>query len=537
MCLITNLFVFRLEVFASESDYTVVKHLGSFSLSSVPWEYAATSYYTVNNNTSAPSSSPLSPNVFYTSDGVTFQYVSFKEVIILTLNKKIGVVLGDNELTDFVNEFYTDIQNAIDGSGHAAAALYTESGSFLGYAVNDISGCYYSANPVSSSPVNIPSEYVNNVYNCYNYFVSINSDESAYFVYHPVSSGTVTSNWGSSQSSLDRLQVLQSFLGSYSADDYIILTTKFFTDLNIYAVGDSYWKACSNEYIFVSYNTTMYDSFVSNFSEGFNDVDYNTLNGGSTDTGILIYAYDNGNVVSSLPGTSVSSFSVSNLSSQSSFVIQTAYSDYEVRQPISNVDFTVYRTYQDYEDININQSYNQGSFNTNSFNTFNPSSDNSFSATGQQVSQAVTTNGNIYSSMSNDFYNYVSNGNIDNSSIVTETTNIVNNYYGDNPDNPDNPDHPDNPDNPDTPLDWSDFIELLKHLLEAIGAIIVGIFEGLLSLITQVLEAIGSVVSNLDGFTDFLSALFGFLPSPVPEVIAAGFSLCILCAVIKFLRG
>ena len=72
---------------------------------------------------------------------------------------------------------------------------------------------------------------------------------------------------------------------------------------------------------------------------------------------------------------------------------------------------------------------------------------------------------------------------------------------------------------------------------EAIGAVIVGIFEGLISMITQVLQAIANIISNLGGFTDFLSALFGFLPSPVPEVLAAGFSLCVLCAVIKFLRG
>ena len=44
-------------------------------------------------------------------------------------------------------------------------------------------------------------------------------------------------------------------------------------------------------------------------------------------------------------------------------------------------------------------------------------------------------------------------------------------------------------------------------------------------------------MEDMDGMSDFFSSLFAWLPDPVPQILGAGFGICLICGIIKFIRG
>ena len=85
---------------------------------------------------------------------------------------------------------------------------------------------------------------------------------------------------------------------------------------------------------------------------------------------------------------------------------------------------------------------------------------------------------------------------------------------------------------------------LIEKLLSGRGSVVSGIIKGLLSLLTQAVEAIsgigelftsfvGSLVGLWGGFTSFLSAVFPFLPAEFITIVELGLILMIAAAVFK----
>lgn len=85
---------------------------------------------------------------------------------------------------------------------------------------------------------------------------------------------------------------------------------------------------------------------------------------------------------------------------------------------------------------------------------------------------------------------------------------------------------------------------LIEKLLSGLGSVVSGIIKGLLSLLTQAVEAIsgigelftsfvGSLVGLWGGFTSFLSAVFPFLPAEFITIVELGLILMIAAAVFK----
>ena len=490
-------------------------------------------YFTVQDATGIPRSSVGGPVYYYTVDNTTFQSVNGGDLLMLILNRGVGLVLQPEKAATLIQAFFSEITGATS-SGFIEGALYDSNDTFLGYALDNINGLYYSASPVEANEITVPSEMTNNVYNFYEYYILNNPETIPYFNYHcDITTSQILNNYSDNYSS--SLQYVQSFLESNYSSTIMSLT---YQNSKYTLLGTNNWNYAFVESpnVAVAQSTSDFDSFVIAFNiiDSFNCSSF--LPYTSVPNRIVYRLYDsslnNYITIDDFYYISSSGISSSSGSMNSNYLGYSQYGRYPYF-PIGQ-DMTFYRSLSDYQTINVTQTYTPSTFITDSYNSYSTSNDNSISTSINQISNSVSNNSSSYSSTSSSYYNYVDNGYVDNSSIVTNTTTVINNYYNDDNGGGGGGD---DPSNPDTPLDWSDFIELLKHLLEALGAIIVGIFEGLLSLITQVLEAIASIVSNLDGFTEFLSALFGFLPSPVPEVIAAGFSLCILCAVIKFLRG
>lgn len=528
MCLITNLFVFRLQVFAEVSqDRIVVGHGGSFGV--IGFNYSMhQKYFTIQDATGIPVSSVTGPVYYYTVDNTTFQSVNGGDLLMLILNRGVGLVLQPEKAAALIQGFFSEITGATS-SGFIEGALYDSNDTFLGYALDNINGLYYSPSPVDANEITVPSEMTNNVYNYYEYYILENPETVPYFTFHGPDKTSILNNLSFSDTTIvnDFSDYLDANFGSVNVS--LLHGANGYMPAMKY--GNYYRCASFDDVCMVSSSTSSYDAFCVGHNISTNDFSYTSLLTSSS-WGFECDVLDSN--FEKYDDTTCTIFDTNGTTTGTMYRYFVVFGNQygSMFFPFGK-DVTIYRDMSTFNQVNVTKTYSPTTYITDSFNSYNTSNDNSISTSVNQITNSVSNNSSSYSSSSSSYYNYVDNGYVDNSSMITNTTTVINNYYNDD----NGGGGGDNPSDPDSPLDWSDLIELLKNLLEAIGAVIVGIFEGLISMITQVLDAIGSIVSNLDGFTEFLSALFGFLPSPVPEVIAAGFSLCILCAVIKFLRG
>lgn len=89
------------------------------------------------------------------------------------------------------------------------------------------------------------------------------------------------------------------------------------------------------------------------------------------------------------------------------------------------------------------------------------------------------------------------------------------------------------------------FDDIISGIASGVGSIIKGIFSIVKQLVDAVADAIASITKSITdlssllktGFTDFLSAVFPFLPQEFITILIAGLSLFLLGVTIKILRG
>lgn len=99
----------------------------------------------------------------------------------------------------------------------------------------------------------------------------------------------------------------------------------------------------------------------------------------------------------------------------------------------------------------------------------------------------------------------------------------------------DNPDPTLPPSTPETgdgdgDSDLNGLIDMILSLLNGLGDLFAAVISGLFSLFE-------SLLTMASGFSEFLTASFGYLPADVLNVLGAGVVLMIVLAVIKFIRG
>lgn len=99
----------------------------------------------------------------------------------------------------------------------------------------------------------------------------------------------------------------------------------------------------------------------------------------------------------------------------------------------------------------------------------------------------------------------------------------------------DNPDPTLPPSTPETgdgdgDSDLNGLIDMILSLLNGLGDLLAAVIAGLFSLFE-------SLLTMASGFSEFLTASFGYLPADVLNVLGAGVVLMIVLAVIKFIRG
>ena len=494
-------------------------------------------YYTVVDSSDIPAGSLQDPYYFYTIDNITFQEVSARDLFTNTLNKGLGILFDSNSLSAFLSSAFSLISGVASPTGNIKTALYDDNEGFLGYCLNDISGCYYSLTPAFSSTVVVPDDFSDTMYGIYNKYLADNYVVPDYFILD-VPSLSETLSLNSNSSSAQYFSTLSSLIenGFNSPCSFLLRRNRggnYFTfrvnstngritfyDELPYFVHSTYDGTGSAP------NFSDWNSFCQQFDISTGSVlNYRSLASGSSGS-FPVYSYLDGAVYSTSGLYNLSSGDFTNTTSNGFTIGITGNYD----AITFGDDITIYKSIAVYNSL-LNEDYMPNQFTSDKFNNYSTSNDNSFNTNTTQLSSSITDNSSAYTYVSSEYYNNVDNGVIDNSAITNIVNNSINNYY------PSVPDNPDNPDNPDDNGIWDRFLIGLVNLFEKIGEILGAVLAGIVEMINAILAHIAGILEAISPFTEFISAAFAWLPEPVPTVLAVGFTVCILAAVIKFIRG
>lgn len=141
-----------------------------------------------------------------------------------------------------------------------------------------------------------------------------------------------------------------------------------------------------------------------------------------------------------------------------------------------------------------------------------------------------------------DYYTGTPNYNI----TTSEVNNIVNNYYpSDDSGGGSGSGSGSGSDDNGGGSGGGIFDDIISGISSGVGSIIKGIFSIIKDLVDAIADAIGSIVgtitdlmSLLNGnFTEFLSAVFPFMPSEFVTILVASVTLCMLGVIIKIFKG
>lgn len=503
-------------------------------------------YYTVTDSSDIPVGSLNEPYYFYTIDNITFQQVSARDLFTNTLNKGLGILFDSNSLSAFMSSAFSLISGVASPTGKISTALYSDNGGFLGYCLNDISGCYYSITPAFSSVVVVPDDFTDTMHGIYNKYLADNFAVPDYFILDvPSISETITLQ--SIASTEQYFNTLISLVNNgFSSPCSFLLRRQRSSNYYTFRVASTNGRITFYDelpyFVHSTYdgngsvpNYSDWNTFCQQFGIRTGSVlNYRSLASGSAES-FSIYSYLDGQPYSTSGLYNLSTGELSN-STYSTLTIGIT-GTYEATT--FGEDITIFKDIVAYNDF-INEDYMPSQFTSDKYNNYSPSNDNSFNTTTTQLSSSVTDNSTAYTYVSSEYYNNVDNGVIDNSAITNIVNNTINNYYPDTPDNPDNPDNPDDPDNPDNPDDngiWDRFLNAIVTFFEKIGEILGAVLAGIVEMINAILEHIAGILEAISPFTEFLQAAFAWIPEPVPTVLAVGITICILAAVIKFIRG
>ena len=495
-------------------------------------------YYIVQDATGIPTSTLADPNYFYTDDNVTFYKLTGTKLITEILNYGVGVIVDINILSTFLNGYFNAIK-ILDSSNskYVQGGLYDSNDNFLGYCLNDITGCYYET--ITGDPeYTIPSDSVDNVKN---YFDTQNITPD-YVTFYPLSINYLTQDTYINYDS-NTIDYIKNTVTNYNLCRQVFFIknnntyTTFFDSTNSGNVSSNKFVAYSDEIAFgicsrndywdnfftsikIKDNNLLASDMVINFKDNFT-YGYNYFD---------VTCYDsNGTVDTNTYQVDISNKSISNLGYASTFRIGSSVSNLIVFP--FNQEVTIYKN-QNIKDNLDNQTYYPNYYFTDTYTNYDSNNDNSIQTLISITDNSTNNNNDIYSECNNSYYDYYDNGYYDNSSSTTNITNITNNYYGEYDPNPD----PDPDPDPESPV-LDEILRAILRFFNAIGDIIGTILASILNLIDSVLEALAGVMENLDGMSDFFSSLFAWLPDPVPQILGAGFGICLICGIIKFIRG
>lgn len=488
-------------------------------------------YYTIEDATGIPDGTILNPYYFVTNgDGVFYALPGIKAFTTI-LNKGIGLIIDPDIIDSLYTGFFTAL-NITDGVEHKyiQKGLYDSNDNFLGYCLNDISGCYWIENTNNQEQIPFNGTEVNNVNN---YYQSQNNSIPDFFTYYPFNNTSIYTNWH------------PNYTWTQTEKDYFINEVEnlsvCYVDIFSYYQRNHLMSTSTSQIIFDGYENVAYAvcDNISNWNSfcTFYDVSLNSLlatdmvdttpNGSIMQLALWLYDSNDTRITS---GTQVN-VRTQQTSTINNGVVGIGHNYNNIYLPFSK-EFTVYKNAQIKDDLDT-KTYQPTNYPTDTYVNYDSNNDNSFTATIYQIDNSTSYNDSSYNNISENYYDYYDNGYVDNSSIVNNSTTTINNYYSSEP----TPDNPDNPDNPDDNQTLDEILRAILRFFNAIGDIIGTLLASIINLIDSVLEALAGVMEDLTGASDLFASVFAWIPEPVPKILGAGFGICLVCGIIKFIRG
>lgn len=514
-------------------------------------------YYTVQDSTGIPSGTVSNPAYFYTDGSGKFYKAGFKQVFTTMLNRGVGVVIKDSLLDTYVNTYLTYIGILDNGNLYKQGGLYDGNNNFLGYALNDISGCYYyNAQP----DVTIPSFQIDNVRNFYDYVTDVPVDYITYTcpTYQYVSDHYQNGNYSDSNFELlihninefalqyDNLFSSYGYPVYQGAINNIILSSAG-------TVRSSYFAVNQSDYAFISTSTTnTWNTFCNQFKLVNNEHEllfsdltsvYQDVMGDSKNISYKSIDPING-ADRSAPAYVVYARTDDPYYNNANAVINfyLGLASGEIKTPFGK-NITIYKDLATFKGINTDRDYEPTAFNGTGYYNYDSYDDNSFTVSINNIDNSVSNNSNAYDNSVSNFYDNVTNNTVDNSTINENVQTIINNYYPSSGDNGGGSGGDDNGGGSGSDDDINDdnvlsaLLIAIRHFFHIIGQLIGTILTGIVTILNAIIEAISGIMDNFTGISDLFASLLGWLPSPIPEVLGIGVSICVLFAILHFIRG
>lgn len=149
-----------------------ISHQGSWGTYAFDYSFHY-KYWTIQDATGINTGSLSAPHYFYTDDNVTFFDINGADLIQIVLTRGIGIILNPDNAPALIQAFFAAItQHDTTDNLFVQGGVYDAQHNFLGYALNDITGCYYEGItlPGTQPAIDVPSETTNNVKNFYDYY-------------------------------------------------------------------------------------------------------------------------------------------------------------------------------------------------------------------------------------------------------------------------------------------------------------------------------------------------------------------------------
>ena len=458
------------------------------------------------------------------------------KIFTFILNSGLGLTVSDERLSTLIQAYFSSTVNAESGT------LYTGNGNVLGVCLNDISGCTYEAYP-SNTDVTVPSAEVNNVYNWYQYYITVTDPETPDYInvqtYDLDTAGTLINVSNTRNLSYQKIiddvgngLCLSYYHGGSGSNEFL------------YDSGGAYYGIRE---IDIS-NCSIY----SNSSNGFANfcTAYGLVNNGDTvgytdiitqagNAALTVFFYNNstGAVQTSCTQYSAQVNNATYVQNTKTFQTYNIVRACFVPCMKEHEKLTVYKDSAMFTSI-VNHTYAPTTYRSTTYNNYDNTSDNSISTNSSVVNNSTTTNQNIYNDASESFNNYYSsqdNYNIDNSVVIENTTTIINNYYGDDSGGGGGGGGDDDDDDLSDTV-WKALLKAIADFFKRLGQLIAVLLTGIVDILTSILTAIASITTSFTGITDLFSSIFGWLPQEIVSLLVLGLGLSLVAAFLTWFK-
>lgn len=475
------------------------------------------------------SSLPNGKYFYYKYDDGKAWYCDLGDAISLCSNKRFGLTYNTSVLTGLMNYFDTYYLGYTGSAPSQINGVYTNQNVLVGWALNNLSGCQI-VNPNNNNPeIPIDSNTSNYLYVYVNQYLEDNYARPDYINIETRPKDFFLNKLDQQQNTY---QALANFLNS---DDYSINNMVYNPNTLIYSQGGNLLNYPYSDMFIVSTSEYQFDYY--NLGPTKNTVNFTDML--LSTIGFETQVRLKSNISSVVIAKSVrlntdGTYSVvdkdgnarmyyyiggrSNLPCSSEPVITIYRSTSVLNQFLNGTYAPSYYTSSDY------------------YNYDSSSSDNTFTTTTNEIDNSTETNTTIYNETSESFQEYYTENNyhVDNSVTIETNQTIINNYYGDNSGDDDSGGSGGDDDDDSGILDK--LIDAILGLFKSIGKILAAVLNGIVDLLSSILETIADISTSFDGITNLFSAVFGWLPDSIVNLMVLGLGLALLAAFITWFR-